>query len=52
MFFGTSVSQVSHVGIDAGIQHGQPTMVDASHTGADVRVEPLLAADLSEPSRA
>ncbi len=32
---------MSHVGIYAGVQNGQAVMVDAPHTGADVRVEPL-----------
>jgi len=41
MFFGASVSAVTHVGIYAGIQDGRPVMVDAPHTGADVRVEPV-----------
>jgi cell wall-associated NlpC family hydrolase len=36
VFFGASTSRISHVGIYAGT--GQ--MVDAPHTGADVRVEP------------
>lgn len=40
MFFGASVSSVTHVGIYVGVQGGQAVMVDAPHTGADVRVEP------------
>jgi hypothetical protein len=32
---------VSHVGIYVGVQDGQSVMVDAPHTGADVRVEPF-----------
>jgi hypothetical protein len=41
MFFGASASAVTHVGIYAGTRHGQPLMVDAPHTGAEVRAEPV-----------
>jgi cell wall-associated NlpC family hydrolase len=41
VFFGTSVSDIEHVGIYVGVQGGQAVMVDAPHTGADVRVEPF-----------
>jgi cell wall-associated NlpC family hydrolase len=41
VFFGQGATDVTHVGIYAGIQAGQPVMVDAPHTGADVRVEPF-----------
>lgn len=37
VFFGTSTTQVTHVGIALG----QGRMVDAPHTGAQVRVEPI-----------
>lgn len=39
LFFGGGTSSVTHVGIYVGVENGQPTMVDAPHTGADVRVE-------------
>ena len=41
VFFGQSTSDIGHVGIYAGIQDGRPVMVDAPHTGAEVRVEPF-----------
>jgi len=41
VFFGQGTSAVSHVGIYVGTQGGQAIMVDAPHTGADVRVEPF-----------
>lgn len=41
VFFGGGPGDVSHVGIYAGIEGGQTVMVDAPHTGADVRVEPF-----------
>ena len=44
VFFGASASAVSHVGIYAGARDGQAVMVDAPHTGADVRVEAFPAA--------
>lgn len=37
MFFGTDTAHVTHVGIALG----QQRMVDAPHTGALVRVEPI-----------
>lgn len=30
---------MTHVGLYAGIQDGRPVMVDAPHTGANVRIE-------------
>ncbi len=39
LFFGAGPAAVTHVGIYAGVQNGRPVMVDAPHTGADVRVE-------------
>jgi cell wall-associated NlpC family hydrolase len=41
VFFGTSASDVEHVGLYAGTQDGRPLMVDAPHRGADVRIEPF-----------
>ena len=41
VFFGAGPQNVSHVGIYVGTQGGQAVMVDAPHTGADVRVEPF-----------
>ena len=41
VFFGTSDTAVDHVGIYVGTEGGQAVMVDAPHTGADVRVEPF-----------
>lgn len=41
MFFGPSALGVSHVGLYIGTEGGQAVMVDAPHTGADVRVEPF-----------
>jgi cell wall-associated NlpC family hydrolase len=43
VFFGASASAVSHVGIYAGVRDGQAVIVDAPHTGADVRVEAFPA---------
>ena len=43
VFFGTGPTDVSHVGIYVGVQDGKAVMVDAPHTGADVRVEPFPA---------
>jgi len=39
VFFGTGPHGVSHVGLYVGVQAGRTMMVDAPHTGADVRVE-------------
>jgi len=41
VFFGNGPADVTHVGIYVGVQDGQTAMVDAPHTGADVRVEPF-----------
>jgi cell wall-associated NlpC family hydrolase len=41
VFFGSSPTDVTHVGMAVGISGGQPVMVDAPHTGAAVRVEPF-----------
>jgi cell wall-associated NlpC family hydrolase len=43
VFFGSGPTDVSHVGIYVGVQDGKAVMVDAPHTGADVRVEPFPA---------
>jgi cell wall-associated NlpC family hydrolase len=43
VFFGTGPRDVSHVGIYVGVQGGRTFMVDAPHTGADVRVEAFPA---------
>ena len=43
VFFGGGPTEVTHVGIYVGMQNGQDVMVDAPHTGADVRVEPFPA---------
>ena len=37
--FGGGPGDVNHVGIYLGVEGGQPVMVDAPHTGADVRIE-------------
>jgi cell wall-associated NlpC family hydrolase len=39
VFFGGGPADVTHVGIYVGVQGGKSMMVDAPHTGADVRVE-------------
>ncbi|MGH9075514.1 MAG: NlpC/P60 family protein [Acidimicrobiales bacterium] len=44
VFFGASSTDVTHVGIYIGFQGGRSVMVDAPHTGADVRVEPFPTA--------
>jgi cell wall-associated NlpC family hydrolase len=41
VFFGGGPGDVEHVGLYVGVQGGQAVMVDAPHTGADVRVEPF-----------
>jgi cell wall-associated NlpC family hydrolase len=41
VFFGAGPRRVSHVGLYIGVQGGRTMMVDAPHTGADVRVEPF-----------
>lgn len=43
LFFGSGPDAVTHVGIYAGMENGRPVMVDAPHTGADVRVEAVPA---------
>jgi len=43
VFFGQGLTAIDHVGIYVGVQNGQDVMVDAPHTGADVRVEPFPA---------
>ncbi len=39
VFFGSGPAAIDHVGLFAGIVNGRDVMVDAPHTGADVRVE-------------
>jgi cell wall-associated NlpC family hydrolase len=39
VFFGAGPRRVSHVGLYVGVQGGRTMMVDAPHSGADVRVE-------------
>jgi cell wall-associated NlpC family hydrolase len=39
VFFGSGPSGIDHVGLFVGTVHGQPVMVDAPHSGADVRAE-------------
>ncbi|HUZ21272.1 MAG TPA: NlpC/P60 family protein [Acidimicrobiales bacterium] len=41
VFFGGGPGDVTHVGLYVGVQDGQAVMVDAPHTGADVRIEPF-----------
>jgi cell wall-associated NlpC family hydrolase len=41
VFLGGSGSTVGHVGIYVGTEGAQTMMVDAPHTGANVRVEPF-----------
>ena len=41
VFFGSSPAAVAHVGMVVGTSGGRLLMVDAPHTGADVRVEPF-----------
>jgi len=41
VFFGGGPAAVSHVGIYVATAGGQAWMVDAPHTGADVRIEPF-----------
>ncbi len=43
VFFGSAPTGVTHVGMVVGWSGGQDLMVDAPHTGADVRVEPFHA---------
>jgi len=39
VFFGGGPGDVSHVGLYVGVEDGRTMMVDAPHTGSDVRVE-------------
>ena len=39
VFFGGGPDSVSHVGLYVGVLNGRTMMVDAPHSGADVRVE-------------
>jgi len=39
VFFGGGPDSVTHVGLYVGVRNGQAMMVDAPHSGADVRVE-------------
>jgi len=39
VFFGGGPGRVSHVGLYVGVRNGKAMMVDAPHSGADVRVE-------------
>jgi cell wall-associated NlpC family hydrolase len=41
VFFGGGPGDVQHVGLYVGSDGGQDFMVDAPHTGADVRIEPF-----------
>ena len=41
VFFGTAPAAIAHVGMVVGASGGRILMVDAPHTGADVRVEPI-----------
>ncbi|MHB1486589.1 MAG: C40 family peptidase [Acidimicrobiales bacterium] len=41
VFFGSGPGDVFHVGLYIGVENGRTVMVDARHTGADVRVEPF-----------
>ena len=43
VFFGGGPNSVDHVGLYVGVVSGQTVMVDAPHTGADVRAEPFPA---------
>ena len=43
VFFGQGPEVIDHVGIYVGVEGGQSVMVDAPHTGANVRVEPFPA---------
>ena len=43
VFFGGSPDSIDHVGLYVGVVNGQNVMVDAPHTGADIRAEPFPA---------
>jgi len=43
VFFGPGPSSIDHVGLFVGTDGGTAVMVDAPHTGADVRAEPFSA---------
>jgi cell wall-associated NlpC family hydrolase len=43
VFFGGGPGSIDHVGLFVGVVDGQDVMVDAPHTGADVRAEPFPA---------
>jgi cell wall-associated NlpC family hydrolase len=43
VFFGGGPDSIDHVGLYVGVVSGQNVMVDAPHTGADVRAEPFPA---------
>jgi cell wall-associated NlpC family hydrolase len=43
VFFGGGPSSIDHVGLYVGVVNGQNVMVDAPHTGADVRAEAFPA---------
>ena len=43
VFFGGGPDSIDHVGLYVGVVGGQNVMVDAPHTGADVRADPFPA---------
>ena len=43
VFFGNSPGSIDHVGLYVGVVNGRNVMVDAPHTGADVRAEAFPA---------
>jgi cell wall-associated NlpC family hydrolase len=43
VFFGAGPGSIDHVGLFVGVVDGQDVMVDAPHTGADVRAEAFQA---------
>jgi cell wall-associated NlpC family hydrolase len=43
VFFGGGPDSIDHVGLYVGVVGGQNVMVDAPHTGTDVRAEPFPA---------
>ena len=45
VFFGGGPGSIDHVGLFVGVVNGQDVMVDAPHTGADVRVEAFPATE-------